>query len=557
MILVLCLVSTLLLACGSKAGLAEYRTATVQRGNLTTDITGVSNLALSHTVDLAFEGDGTVEEVLVAVGDSVEEGQVLAKLDSTAWEDYITGLEDKVTAAEDVVTTKEDAVTAAESKILTRQIELVQAQINLQTAEDNTNKVQQVADANKAVDDAEYDLSIAQAMWQQAMLSEMTTTEANFWTTQINLANKNLADAKKELADIKAGTSVKVSNNVTALLQIQLGELQVEQAQSAVDDAQKALDDAPKTVDDAQKAVDTAQKALGTAQKNLADAQSASPEVTAPFAGFITAVNYKGGDVVKKGAVAVTLADPNKFEANIQVNEHSISQIKLGGNAAVTVDAIPGITLAANLTRISPTATTQSLQSGVVNYQVTVEIQSLQPVTQAQQWASANATSANISSSQFPNRSGHTAISGNLTQEQIQAMINQRQQSSTQPLTGQPPQALTTAPQNIQLRQGMTVTVSIIVQEGNNVLLVPNQAITLQQGQDYVQVLAADNSTEQRAIQTGINNSLYTEVTSGLTEGEKVIVPQATATSSTTSSATQQRGGGMIGIPAVIGRGGD
>ncbi|TES88304.1 MAG: biotin/lipoyl-binding protein, partial [Dehalococcoidia bacterium] len=79
--------------CASESGsesLSQNQMATVQRGNLVIDITAVGNLALSRTEELAFDlfyQEGTVEEVLVEEGDTVEKGQVLAKLDTEEWED--------------------------------------------------------------------------------------------------------------------------------------------------------------------------------------------------------------------------------------------------------------------------------------------------------------------------------------------------------------------------------------------------------------------------------------------------------------------------------------
>ena len=97
-----------------------------------------------------------------------------------------------------------------------------------------------------------------------------------------------------------------------------------------------------------------------------------------------------------------------------------------------------------------------------------------------------------------------------------------------------------------QLKQGMTVTVSIVVQQRNNVLLVPTAAIATTGRQAYVQVVLPSGATEQRSIQTGISSGQYTEVSSGLSEGEKVIVPKGTTTTST-STQQQQAPGGIPG----------
>jgi len=234
----------------------------------------------------------------------------------------------------------------------------------------------------------------------------------------------------------------------------------------------------------AQLALDKAKDALDIAKDELGKAV-----VVAPFDGFITKVNVEGGDEVFKGTVVAEVADPNKFEAEVMVSEMDIFQVKLDGDSTVSVDAMSGISLLAKVTHISPTAT---ISSGVVNYQVKVELQPLEQAT------------------------GTT----------------QQEQQSTAP---------TMLPKDFQLREGLTVTVSIIVAERKGVLLVPNGAITSQGLQSYVQVMLPSGAIEQRAIKTGISNWQYTEVTEGLSEGEKVVVPEGT----TTTTPTQQQRGPM------------
>jgi hypothetical protein len=98
-------------------------------------------------------------------------------------------------------------------------------------------------------------------------------------------------------------------------------------------------------------------------------------------------------------------------------------------------------------------------------------------------------------------------------------------------------------PEAIQLREGLTVTVSILVDERSDVVLVPNAAITSRGMETYVQVVSEDGSTAERLIQTGISDWQYTEVTDGLGEGEKVIVPTGTATTTTTQQDRKPIGG--------------
>ena len=203
------------------------------------------------------------------------------------------------------------------------------------------------------------------------------------------------------------------------------------------------------------------------------------------------------------------------------VSEMDILQVKLGGEAWVQLDAMSGLTLPAKVTHIAPTAT---IQSGVVNYKVKVELESLEAVMQERQEAVQK-----IQQGELPERLQQAIEEGRITREQAEEMIKQGQQGEG----GQPGQMPTMIPEDFQLREGLTVTVTIIVEERNDVLLVPNRAITRRGMETYVQV-SKDGVIEERAIKTGISNWQYTEVTDGLSEGEQVVVPETTTTTSTT-----------------------
>ncbi|MFC1847471.1 hypothetical protein ACFLW5_01475, partial [Chloroflexota bacterium] len=203
----------------------------------------------------------------------------------------------------------------------------------------------------------------------------------------------------------------------------------------------------------------------------------------------------------------------------------------------VQVDAMPGMSLPAMVTHISPTAT---IQSGVVNYAVKVEIQSLEALAQEQQ-AAQQETIKNAQQGELPDRLKQAIEEGLITQEEAEERLQQVQEAMTgeQGQTQMPPMI----PEDFQLREGLTVTVSIIVDEAINVLLIPNSAIASQDRQTYVQVISSSNTTEQRTIQVGITNGQFTEVIEGLSEGERIIVPQGTiATIPATQQSERSRG---------------
>ena len=218
-----------------------------------------------------------------------------------------------------------------------------------------------------------------------------------------------------------------------------------------------------------------------------------------------------------------------------------ISQVKPGGEASVQVDAMQGLRLPAKVTHISLTAT---IQSGVVNYEVEVELQSLESVVQERQDARQR-EQQDTSSGGIPERLRQAIEEGRLTQEQAEESMKQRQQRQGMQAGERQEQSPVTAFEDFQLREGLTVTVSIIVEERNDVLLVPNQAIISRRRETFVQVVSPDGVIEERSVQTGISDWQYTEVTDGLSEGEQVVVPKGTATTTTTPQQQRRSSGGI------------
>ncbi len=581
------------LGCGAEsgeAGVMENQIVAVERGDLTVEITAVGNLALSRTEDLAFDlfygqsgtsgTKGTIGEVLVEEGDTVEEGQVLVTVDKDEWDDELEKMQDKLTGAERALTAKERVLVTAERKVITlertiadeeddvisaerqvtaEELDLSQAQLDLDTAEYNLGEIDEVKEAQDAIDEAEWNLELAR-MGLTAEFGGGSQSDFIYWNNQKVLAEAELAEAKADLLEILTDNGITLSKDVA--LEVADKQLKVKQKQLALEDAQLDVVDAGKAVDDAQYALETAKldveevghdvedaeldveearKALLNAQEKLEEANSKSPLIVAPFDGFITKVNVEGGDEVLSGTVAVQLADPNKFEAEIMVSEVDILQVKEGGEAWVQVDALSGLTLPAEVTHISPTAT---ISQGVVNYKVKVEVTSLEEMMQEQQAARQEAIQK-IQQGELPERLQQAIEEGRITREQAEEMVTQMQtgQSGQQ---GQLPAATT---ENLQLREGLTVTVNILVDSRSDALLVPNAAVTIRGGQTYVQVVSPDGTIEERAVQTGISDWQYTEVTEGLSEGEQVAVPQGTTITSTTE---QSRPRGIM-IPGMGG----
>ncbi len=81
--------------------------------------------------------------------------------------------------------------------------------------------------------------------------------------------------------------------------------------------------------------------------------------------------------------------------------------------------------------------------------------------------------------------------------------------------------------QDNQVKTGMTANLEIITAEKENVLAVPNQAIkTNDQDEKYVDILTNQKtfSTESKTVTTGIRGNTHTEIITGLSGGEEVVI---------------------------------
>ncbi|CAK4814181.1 unnamed protein product [Aphanomyces euteiches] len=72
----------------------------------------------------------------------------------------------------------------------------------------------------------------------------------------------------------------------------------------------------------------------------------------------------------------------------------------------------------------------------------------------------------------------------------------------------------------------MTATAEILIQNKQDVLLLPIEALQSSQGKRYVSLKKADGTVElKHEVKIGIRSKTQVEITSGLKEGDKVVTP--------------------------------
>ena len=80
--------------------------------------------------------------------------------------------------------------------------------------------------------------------------------------------------------------------------------------------------------------------------------------------------------------------------------------------------------------------------------------------------------------------------------------------------------------QGLVLRPEMTANVTITLGERKDVLAVPTSAISRDRGERFVMV-SEDGRHVRRPVKTGWRDGPYTEITDGLTDGERIVLPEA------------------------------
>ncbi len=112
--------------------------------------------------------------------------------------------------------------------------------------------------------------------------------------------------------------------------------------------------------------------------------------------------------------------------------------------------------------------------------------------------------------------------------------------------------------QDARIKPGMSVSVEIITDIKQDVLLVPNSAIKSQNSTQYVEVMGADNIVHSQEIEAGISNDTNTEITEGIAEGDKIVTQTVSSSSSskTNNSSNTGRsvssGGGSMEIMRMV-----
>ena len=384
----------------TQAQTPTYETSPVERGPIASTVNATGSIEPEAQVSLFFRSVGPVANVLAAVGDAVQEGQLVAEIDTT---DLTLAL--------------------AQSKV---QQEISQAQLaKLETPPDTLD----VAAAQAAIEvaqagvaGAEAALASAQASYRQLSVgnsdTQRTVNEAQLRQAEIALTqaqqsyNKIKDQPDSGLMPQSQQLQQATSNYEVALAQVGLTEegpnqAQFSQALNQIAQAQSGLRQAQAQVVNAQNNLETllegpseediiiARAQVKQAQLSQIQAENSlkNARIVAPFAGVISQVNVKQGELANAGLPAVILTDLSNFHMKVLVDEIDVRQVAVGQKVQLTVDALPDTTIVGTVTNVAPTAANVN---GVIAYEVTIVPDTIDAPLRAGMSATASITTANI-----------------------------------------------------------------------------------------------------------------------------------------------------------------
>jgi HlyD family secretion protein len=325
----------------------------VKRDVIEATVSATGSIAPEAEITLTFESAGKVEEIPVEKGQMVEAGDPLAKLETAS-------LELQVAQAQATLTLNEARLQQAMKEADAEDI--VAAEAELASAKANYEKVK--------AGPTEEELIVAKADMEKAAIA-LQKAQAEYdqvaWVPGLSALPQSAALQQASIDYERAKANYEQIAQPPTESELKSAWAQVVQAQTQLDKLRKNPE--PEEVAIAQAQVDQAQAQLEEAQLKLNKAV-----ITAPFDGVVASLGAKVGEMVSSSTPMVVLVDISTFHIDVEIDEIDISQIAVGQEVLITLDALPDEEIAGHVEAIAPTASADG-DGGVVSYVVTVAIE--------------------------------------------------------------------------------------------------------------------------------------------------------------------------------------
>jgi len=483
-ILVIVLVLTGLTGCtGMEEQDSAPRVVEVVKDDLLVSISGNGNVTLVNERSLAFSIGGTVEEINVEEGDRVSTGQVLATLNKDDLEMSVAQAEAAYEQAKVAKSQAELALSQAELSHSQAELNLKQlgvtesqAEAALELAQWDLDRMEDVQEIKDKIEEAEWELKFAEMMLTEARKAQ-DTDAINYWRGVIAGSPPwNLPAAKSKITELQADLAE--LRTKSEYVTLQENELSIKVLQ---------VDAAKQTLEQAKRSRQAATQAIKHAAQNVEYAK--------------VSIDYT--------------------EKAIGLAEHSLEHAKKQLDKTVMTAPISGIAISVNVkegdTIPAATFSTQPIIHIIdtTNLELVVEVDEIDvPKIRLGQKAviSFDALPDALYDGELTDISYTPTVEAGVILYEVKVGFK--------------------APADSGVKIGMSVTADIVLDERNDVLLVPNRAVTEdKEGNTIVMVVLEDDKTEERPVTVGVSDDFNTEITSGLQAGEKVLIEPRTTKS--------------------------
>jgi HlyD family secretion protein len=421
------------------AAFNDLQTVATTRGSLTATVGATGSVRPNQSVLLVFQTSGTVDQVNVSVGSTVETGDILASLrQSSLPQNLILASAELVSSQKALEDLLESRVREAETlqAVQNAELTLIEAERVLVRFDEDEYK-DELEEARENIIDARDNLRDAEEDFEPYEDWAEDNQTRRDYKDRVDQAQRDYDEEVRKLREL---------------------QLEKRNAEAAYELAHAQLEEAKRQYQRWANGPDPDEVASLETRITAAEATIALSRLEAPFAGTVTHVNIKSGDQVSPGTSAIRIDDLSHLLVDVQVSEVDINRVTVGQPVSLTFDAILGQDYQGFVSDVSPVG--QNTQ-GIIEFLVTVELSD-------------------------PN--------GNV-------------------------------------KPGMTAGVNIVVNQLENVVLVPNRAVRVQDGQRVVYVLR-NGSLERIPISLGASSDTMSQVLEGnLQNGDSIVLnPPATFT---------------------------
>ena len=532
------LVAGTLVACTTSSAPPTPPTARVERTSVTTAVTSSGSLTAVTEQNLGFLKGGQLKTVDVKVGQRVAKGDVLATVDDTALRHVleqqqgqlasqqaalnrlvnattVTGAENTTGQAGEILDATQDQASAT---VDADDVAVERAKKQLDFDEDARDDIEEQADdAQDACEASGGSVSSSSVDTSGVLSGILGTTDsdgdgkddsAEERKKRIEAALKAAGSLAGSLVSSAGGSSSACSQAATAQAALTQADRQVVASKTALEQAEARRD-----VDQAagRVSVENARQGLVTAQNNLDSARTDRPSLIAQQRGLVSA-SQAAVAAAQKDVDDTVLRAPT--DGTISAINGAVDEV-LAPSAGTTPlapgseGAIPGAGASANgsagvVTR--PGGTQFIVFNNVDSFEAVVPFEESDAV-RIQPNQRVDVRFDAVPDLTLPG----TVVAVSPTASALSGVISYYATISLG--QGDP-----------RLRSGQTTQASVITDELRGVLAVPNSAIRRQGGRTQVTVLRFDGPRVVD-ITTGVVGDTETQVLSGLSEGDEVVLP--------------------------------